>query len=145
MSSPLFSVRPSGIHGLGLFANQFIPAGTELGRLEGEPTTQDGPHVLWLDESRGFRVLNDLRYINHDDEPNAAYYDDLTVAAIADILQGQEITHDYDGDEAEDGDEGWDPEPAQGEALTHSPGIEAPLAPELVAAPPRTDTAGAIV
>ncbi|MEM7624979.1 MAG: SET domain-containing protein [Planctomycetota bacterium] len=109
MSSPLFIVRPSGIHGLGLFANQFIPAGTELGTLKGEPTTDDGPYVLWLDETRGFRVENDLRYINHDSEPNAAYYDDLTVAAIADIRPGQEITHHYDGDDMEhDGEAPFD-------------------------------------
>lgn len=95
----MFEVLPSGIHGLGLFATQLIPADAVIGQLHGTPTTDDGPHVLWLSETQGLRVENDLRYINHDDEPNAAYYDDLTVAAICDIQPGQEITHDYRGDD----------------------------------------------
>lgn len=120
MSCPLFNVRPSGIHGRGLFANQFIPAGTPLGTLEGAPTAEDGPYVLWLDETRGFRVTNDLRYINHDAEPNAAYFDDLTVAAIADILPGEEITHHYDGDEAQDDED--DPSFEDFDELLHDDG-----------------------
>ncbi|MEM8737947.1 MAG: SET domain-containing protein [Planctomycetota bacterium] len=101
----MFCVQPSGIHGKGLFATCFIPADTVLGRLEGEPTTQDGAYVLWLEADRGFRVENDLKYINHSDEPNAAYFDDLTVAALTDIRPGEEITHNYLGDDADaDGD-----------------------------------------
>jgi hypothetical protein len=72
----MFEVRPSGIHGNGLFATQFIPADTVIGKLEGQPTTQDGPYVLWLSETHGFRVENPLKYINHAATPNAAYYDD---------------------------------------------------------------------
>lgn len=104
-ATPPYRVGPSGIHGMGLFATAFIPADTEIGPLEGRHTAEDGPHVLWIDETRGFRVTNDLRFINHADEPNAVYYDDLTVAALTDIYPGQEITHHYDGDEAEDADE----------------------------------------
>jgi len=98
----MFKVQPSGIHGQGLFANRFIPEGTVLGALEGSYTTQDGAYVLWLSEDQGFRVENDLRFINHSAEPNAAYYDDLTVAAIRDIQPGEEIFHNYLGDEAEE-------------------------------------------
>lgn len=95
----MYEVRPSSIHGHGLFATTFIPMDTLLGMLEGEPTTEDGPHVLWIDDQRGMRVTNDLRFINHDDEPTAVYFDDLTVVALTDIHPGQEITHDYNGDE----------------------------------------------
>ena len=91
---------PSALHGTGLFAAAFIPEGTLIGTLEGKPTTVDGPHVLWLSDTRGFRVTNDLRYINHDADANAVYYDDLTVCALRDIAPGEEITHNYWGDEA---------------------------------------------
>lgn len=94
----MFEVQSSGIHGMGLFATRPIPADTLIGKLEGTPTHQDGPHVLWIDETQGLRVENDLRFINHADAPNAVYYDDLTVVALVDILPGQEITHDYRGD-----------------------------------------------
>jgi len=45
----------------------------------------------------GFHVKCDLRFINHSDEPNAAYYDTLEVLALTDIAPGEEITHDYQG------------------------------------------------
>lgn len=95
----MFKVQPSGIHGQGLFADRLIPADTLIGPLEGSYTTQDGAYVLWLSETQGFRVENDLRFINHNSDPNAAYYDDLTVAAIRDIQPGEEITHNYLGDD----------------------------------------------
>ncbi len=96
----MFKVQPSGIHGQGLFADCHISADTVIGYLEGSYTTQDGAYVLWLTEEQGFRVENDLRFINHHAQPNAAYFDDLTVTAIRDILPGEEITHNYLGDDA---------------------------------------------
>ena len=94
--------RPSALHGTGLFASAFIPADTVIGTLEGEPTTADGPHVLWLSATEGFCVTNKLRFINHHPDPNAVYYDDLTVVALRDIAPGEEITHNYWGDEADE-------------------------------------------
>jgi len=94
----MLKVGPSGIHGLGLYAAQPIAAGQVIGHLEGRWVTEDGPHVLWVDETRGFEVTNHLCYINHDAHPNAAYYDDLTVVALRAIEVGEEITHDYSGD-----------------------------------------------
>ena len=95
MSNPKIVVATSPIHGKGLFAKTFIPAGEQIGVIEGEYTTSDGDHVLWLDEHSGIRVQSDLRYINHSDKPNAAYYDDLKVLALNDIHPGEEITHNY--------------------------------------------------
>ena len=94
----MYEPRPSEIHGTGLFATRRIPAETCLGKLEGEWVEADGPHVLWIDGTRGLHVTNDLRYINHADEPNAVYYDDLTVYSLRTIEPGEEITHNYDGD-----------------------------------------------
>jgi SET domain-containing protein len=93
-----FAIRKSPIHGMGLFAVRRIGKGEIIGHLEGEYTDEDGMHVLWLDAHTSFHVTNDLKYINHADEPNACYYDDLSVVALRDIEAGEEITHDYNAD-----------------------------------------------
>jgi hypothetical protein len=90
-----FYVADSAIHGKGLFANTTIPGGATIGRLNGKPCSPDGDYVLWISEREGIEVLCDLRYINHSDEPNACYYDDLSVVALRDIEPYEEITHNY--------------------------------------------------
>ncbi len=94
MPSPTY-VAASPIHGRGLFAAAEIASGTVIGWLRGIPAKQDGPYVLWLDSEAGIEVQCDLKYINHSDQPNACYYDDLSVVALRDIQPGEEITHDY--------------------------------------------------
>ena len=88
-------VRRSKTHGRGLFATKFIRKGTKIGQIEGRRTTEDGPHVLWLDDQQGIEVTNDLRFINHSEDANAACYDDLTVVALRDVSPREEITHYY--------------------------------------------------
>ena len=95
MTESLFYIDDSPIHGKGLFARKYIGAGEIIGVLDVVPTTTDGEHVLWVDDDNGFHVKCDLRFINHSDEPNAAYYDTLEVWALTDIAPGEEITHDY--------------------------------------------------
>jgi len=85
----------SKIHGKGLFAGSHIPAGTIIGWLETTSCNTDGPYVLWVSESDAREVTCDLKYINHSDDPNACYYDDLSVMALRDIQTHEEITHDY--------------------------------------------------
>jgi len=97
----MFEVKESPLHGRGLFATQFIPEGAVLGWLKtkkAKKKKRDGPYVLWIDGKKPVRVTCDLRFINHSDRPNAAYYDDLSVMALRDILPGEEIVHDYVGD-----------------------------------------------
>jgi hypothetical protein len=72
-----------------------IGTGKLIGVLDVVLTLTDGEHVLWIDESRGFHVQCDLRYINHSEEPNAVYFDTLEVWALTDIAPREEITHDY--------------------------------------------------
>lgn len=92
----LFYVKESDIHGKGLFARKNIRQGQVLGYIKGTPTMEDGPHVLWLDDmGQGIHVECDLKYINHNENPNACYYDDLSVVALRDIKKGEEITHHY--------------------------------------------------
>lgn len=92
----LVYVADSAIHGKGLFARQRIKAGTVIGRIQGEPTRRDGPHVLWVTPRTGIKVKCVLKYINHSDAPNAIYYDTREVVALRNIARDEEITHNYD-------------------------------------------------
>ncbi|MFI4859065.1 MAG: SET domain-containing protein [Phycisphaerales bacterium JB063] len=99
----MIEVKESPLHGRGLFARTLIPAHTVIGYLVTEPADEhehDGPYILWVDGERPVKVTCDLRFINHSDAPNAAYYDDLSVMSLRDIQPGEEILHDYMGDEA---------------------------------------------
>lgn len=88
-------IAESEIHGKGLFASRPIRAGTIIGWLEGTACNRDGRYVLWISSTDAIEVTCDLKYINHSDQPNACYYDDLSVVALRDIAAHQEITHDY--------------------------------------------------
>ena len=97
-SKDRFYVANSGIHGRGVFARKKIKKGTLIGRVDSKPTDkEEGPYVLWTDEGQR-EVTCNLKYINHSTQPNAAYYDDLTVVALSTILAGEEITHHYGDD-----------------------------------------------
>jgi len=89
-------VAHSSIHGKGLFARVAIPEGTIIGELSGKASRQDGSYVLWTSETEGFEVTCNLKYINHADDANACYYDDLSVVALRYIARDEEITHDYE-------------------------------------------------
>ena len=91
-------IAASKIHGKGLFASVDIPAGSIIGWLTGKPCDRNGSYVLWISENQGIEVLCDLKYINHSDQPNACYYDDLSVVALRDIGTDEEITHDYNSE-----------------------------------------------
>ena len=102
-SNDYVCVKKSPIHGRGLFAKRNIPADTRIGTIEGVPTKREGSYVIWSESKsgtwEGLRITNDLRYVNHDKRPNAAFYDDELWSLRA-IRAGEEITHDYG--------EGWD-------------------------------------
>lgn len=89
-------VDKSSIHGKGLYARTRIGKGAIIGYLKGRPCSEDGTYVLWLSEKKGFEVSCNLKFINHSENPNACYYDDLTVVAIRDIAANEEITHNYE-------------------------------------------------
>lgn len=100
VEKPLVYVDASRIHGRGLFAGRFIAEGEVIGIVQGRETQEDGAYVLWIDEDQAVEVTCELRYINHSDTPNAAYYDTLEVCALTDIQPGEEITHNYVSDYA---------------------------------------------
>lgn len=97
----MFVVKESPLHGRGLFATQHIPQDTVIGWLVTEPVPEhelDGPYVLWVNGDKPVRVTCDMRFVNHSDEPNAAYFDDLSVMSLREIAPGEEILHNYMGD-----------------------------------------------
>ncbi len=87
-------VATSEVHGKGLFATKRLKAGTMISRLHGMPTFDDGIYVLWITDELGLELTNDLKYINHDKNPNAAY-SDLDVTIVRDVEAGEELLHDY--------------------------------------------------
>ena len=87
-------VATSEVHGKGLFAARRLKAGTMISRLHGMPTFDDGIYVLWITDELGLELTNDLKYINHDKNPNAAY-SDLDVTIVRDVEAGEELLHDY--------------------------------------------------
>ena len=105
-------VAPSPVHGLGLFADQFIPRGTRIweysevvdsrfdaSRLVGL-TEKEQDELLkhsYLNPSSGLYVVcgDDARYMNHADDPNTAFTDPAIGWTIRDIAEGEEITCNY--------------------------------------------------
>ena len=81
----------SGIHGTGCFAKRSIPKGTYIGTYEGTEATRDSKFTLWIvtegeeeEEAVGRLGKNELKYLNHSSEPNAAFKEwELYSTAIA--------------------------------------------------------------
>ncbi len=116
-------VRPSPIHGCGLFARTFIPAGTSwwkatvdnvllLGRVQletlaGSRTNKAINGILNAARIYGYYsqrldciivCLDNARYVNHSDEPNSgapSNGDPLCSVALRDIHEGEEILENY--------------------------------------------------
>lgn len=119
MDTFAFAVKPSRIHGKGLFALSFIPARRKMGELAGERISQraarrrarqtgaiaivefgDGTA---LDASRGG---NCFRYVNHSCSPNSFMrlaHGRVEFYALRPISPGEELTCDY-GATHHDGD-----------------------------------------
>lgn len=92
---------PSTIHGTGVFATAPIREGDVIGRYEGDPTTDDGPHVLWVETDdgdwEGIDGTGVLRFLNHSRTPNVEF-DGPELSALRDIAPGEELLFHY-GDE----------------------------------------------
>lgn len=92
-------VARSAIHGRGLFAARSLASGQLIGVYDGPIVDSDGPHVLWIEDDTpgswtGYDGQNEMRFMNHDDSPNAEM-DGLYCYALQDIETGAEITIDY--------------------------------------------------
>lgn len=116
------TIRPSKIHGIGLFADEFISKhtfiwiftpGFDLEFSEKEVSAlpplarKTFLHYCYKDLDNGKYILcsDDGRFMNHFDDPNTGYIPALGEAHIAlrDIYPGEEIIYnykEYDGDYA---------------------------------------------
>lgn len=101
-SNANFYVAPSTIHGKGLFARVYIAEGEYIGTYHGFRSERDGKYVMWMEEEGGplygRRGYTQLRYLNHDDDPNGVM-EGYDLYAGTDIHAGEEITIDYSGGE----------------------------------------------
>ncbi|CAN5817482.1 SET domain-containing protein-lysine N-methyltransferase [soil metagenome] len=109
------SLRSSGIHGKGVFAREWIPAGTRLIEYRGERITTAVADARYPDEEGVahhtflFAIDDDVvidaatkgsmaRWINHCCEPNCDAVIDggrVFIEAVEDIVPGEELTYDY--------------------------------------------------
>lgn len=92
-------VDRSAIHGLGLFAARPLAEGQLVGVYRGAKTEKDGRHVLWLENEggdgwTGVEGRNEMRFLNHADQPNAEMVG-LSCYAVQFIAPDEEITIDY--------------------------------------------------
>ena len=116
------SVRPSSIHGLGLFAVRFVPRGSPVWRFEPGFDHDFSPaqfaalpplaqyHTRWfcfVSRLDGHIILSGDHacFINHSPSPNTGALPDakppVVTVALRDVAAGEEITcnyYDYDAD-----------------------------------------------
>lgn len=103
-------VAPSGVHGSGVYADQFIPKGTRIIEYKGERIAwtdtsddEDNAHTFIFGLDNGLVINpevggNEARWINHSCDPNceAIEEDDrIFIYARRDIEPGEELSYDY--------------------------------------------------
>jgi len=104
-------VKPSPIHGKGLFALEDIGIGELVGVYEGKLTLKNSRYVLWMSDEDGrfFGIdgTNDMRFMNHSDEPNCTVGTNSPFIYIAKYVKaGDELfIHYTDGTEELEFDE----------------------------------------
>lgn len=109
-AAPGIECRGSAIHGNGAFATRTFAIGDHLGTYVGEPTNNDGTHVLWIETDdgdwRGIDGTGVLRWLNHSADANVEFAG-ADLRAISAIKPGDELLFHY-GEEWEafiEGDE----------------------------------------
>lgn len=114
-SPPLYEVRRSPVHGLGVFAARPIAKGTRIVEYDGERVThqeadrryedkdaRDNHTFLFVVDRRTVIDAgvngNDARFINHSCDPNCESVIEgrrVFIEAIRDIAPGEELSYDY--------------------------------------------------
>ncbi len=100
-------IRPSQLHGTGLFAGEDIKEGEIIQSVEGERKTffvqskEDSlayPNWIGVGPNEWIDVKEPLVFINHSCEPNTGAIGpvgEMSVVALRDISAGEELTIDY--------------------------------------------------
>ena len=111
-SSDLVEVRPSGIHGRGVFATRWIRKGKRIIEYTGKrvlwesvPDDPNDPRTFLFGLYNGKDVIdatvggNEACWINHSCEPNCEAIEDenerVFIHALRNIRAGEELTYDY--------------------------------------------------
>lgn len=102
LEEPVY-VAPSKIHGKGLFALKRIKKGDLIGTFKGKSAKRDGTYVLWLvdedtGEESGYRIVNDMRFVNHSKPGNSELFE-FDLYATKSIKPDEEILMDYGWEE----------------------------------------------
>lgn len=105
-------IKQSGIHGIGVFASEFIPKGKIIWKFQEGfdiKITQSQYNELpiiakehfnffgYFNEKEGGWVLctDNAKYTNHSSTPNMRMLDTVDSISTRDIKEGEEITEDY--------------------------------------------------
>ena len=105
-------IKPSKIHGIGLFAAEFISKGTLIWKYQSylDQTIDDSKFKLLPKRAQEFLLKyasynigwgghilcgDDARFTNHSSDPNTISNDKFSTIAIRDIQIGEEITENY--------------------------------------------------
>ena len=109
--TPPIEVRPSTVHGLGVFATQPIPKGRRVIEYVGERMAweaasedPDDPHTFLFGLKKGNQVINaaiggnESRWINHSCDPNCEAVEEkgrVFIYALRNLSPGEELFYDY--------------------------------------------------
>jgi len=109
-ASRLLKVSSSDVHGRGVYAKEFIPAGTRIieytgRRMAWEEAEDDenDPHtfIFGLEDGKVINAAidgNEARWINHSCDPNCEAIEKkgrVFIHAMRDIERGEELSYDY--------------------------------------------------
>ena len=105
-----FEVRPSGVHGRGVYATGFIPKGTRIIEYTGQrvswkdaPDNKNTSHTFNFGLDNGEVINpeiggNEARWLNHSCDPNCESIEEdnrIFIYAMRDIEPGEELSYDY--------------------------------------------------
>lgn len=106
-----FYIATSKINGMGIMAGEDIKKGETIRRIKGElkflsiKNKEDSlSYPNWIGIGKGVWIDPDYphQYLNHSCEPNAGIKGKVTLVALKDIKEGEEITIDYSIIEGDD-------------------------------------------
>ena len=92
-------IRPSSIHGVGVFARLLIQA-DDFQFVYGMVTPVETQYcVEWYTDDTFFELFPPFRFVNHSDDPNCEFTSNedttLFIEAIRSIAADEELTVDY--------------------------------------------------
>lgn len=99
----MLEIKPSPIHGHGVFTAVPITASAYIGVIGGPLVSEETSHTIRIDDEE--QIIIDptppFRFINHADDPNCEIIDGVWLQARRDIQAGEELTFHYGPDWSE--------------------------------------------